>query len=148
MAAEQLGISRRTLSRKLKQYNLNQREDDGSPLGVLNRDQHQYFRAAIELPITIVNTRGEKIQARTINISSGGMCIDGLDNPLQCSGTLDIRFPMPETGILIEAKAQVAWADVHKKAGLRFTEFPVDAKITLDRWLNAKQHEEGWTVAV
>ena len=148
MAAEQLGISRRTLSRKLKQYNLNQREGDDSPLGVLNREQQHYFRAAIELPLTITNSRGEKIEARTINISSGGMCIDGLDNPLHCTGTLDIRFPMPETGMLVEAKAQVAWADVHKKAGLRFTEFPVDAKITLDRWLSTKQHEEGWTVAV
>jgi DNA-binding NtrC family response regulator len=148
MAAEQLGISRRTLSRKLKQYNLNQHEADGSPLGVLNREQQHYFRAAIELPVTIVNARGEKIEARTINISSGGICIDGLDNPLHCSGTLDVRFPMPETGMLVEAKAQVAWADVNKKAGLRFTDFPIDAKITLDRWLNTKQHEEGWTVAV
>jgi DNA-binding NtrC family response regulator len=148
MAAEQLGISRRTLSRKLKQYNLNQREGDESPLGVLNRDQQHYFRAAIELPVTIINSRGQKIEARTINISSGGLCIDGIENPLHCTGTLDIRFPMPDTGMIVEAKAQVAWADVHKKAGLRFTDFPTDAQVTLDRWLNTKQHEEGWTVAV
>jgi DNA-binding NtrC family response regulator len=148
MAAEQLGISRRTLSRKLKQYNLNQREDDGSPLGVLNRDQQQYFRAAIEVPITITNTRGEKIEARTINISSGGMCVDGIENPLHCTGMLDITFPMPDTGEVVRTKGQVAWADVQKKAGLRFAEFPSDLKHRLDRWLQAKQQEEGWTVAV
>jgi len=148
MAAEQLGISRRTLSRKLKQYNLNQREDDGSPLGVLNRDQQQYFRAAIEVPVTIINTRGEKIEARTINVSSGGMCVDGIENPLHCTGMLDITFPMPDNGEIVQTKGQVAWADVQKKAGLRFAEFPLDLKHRLDRWLQAKQQEEGWTVAV
>jgi len=148
LAAEQLGISRRTLSRKLKQYNLNQRDGDTGPLGVLDREQQQYFRAAIELPITITNSRGDVFEARTINISSGGMCIDGIDKPLQLAGTLDIRFPMPETGMLVEARAQVAWADVNQKAGIRFTEFPPDSQATLDRWLNTKQHEEGWTVAV
>ncbi len=148
LAAEQLGISRRTLSRKLKQYNLNQREADTGPLGVLNREQQHYFRAAIELPVTITNSRGDIFEARTINISSGGMCLDGIDKPLYLAGTLDIRFPMPETGMLVEAKAQVAWADVNKKAGIRFTEFPLDSQATLDRWLHTKQHEEGWTVAV
>jgi DNA-binding NtrC family response regulator len=148
MAAEQLGISRRTLSRKLKQYNLNQREGDESPLGFLNRDQQHYFRAAIELPVTITNTRGEKIEVRTINISSGGMCVDGLDNPVQFTGTLEVLFPMPETGMLVETKAQVAWADVHKKAGIRFVDLAAEVRITLDRWLQTKQSEEGWTVAV
>lgn len=148
MAAEQLGISRRTLSRKLKQYNLNQREGDTGPLGVLDREQQQYFRAAIELPVSITNSRGDSFDARTINISSGGMCLEGIEKPLQLAGTLDIRFPMPETGMLVEAKAQVAWADVQKKAGIRFTEFPPDSQATLDRWLHTKQHEEGWTVAV
>ena len=127
---------------------MNQREEDGGPLGVLNREQQHYFRAAIELPLTITNSRGDTFEARTINISSGGMCIDGIDKPFQLVGILDVRFPMPDTGMLVEAKAQVAWADVHKKAGLRFTEFPADAQTTLDRWLNSKQHEEGWTVAV
>lgn len=147
MAAEQLGISRRTLSRKLKQYNLNKRAGEDSPLGFLNLDQQQYFRAAIELPVVITNRLGETIEARTINLSSGGMCVHGIENPLHCTGTLELRFPMPETGILVEAKAQVAWADVDKKAGLRFTEFPSEAQNTLDRWLHSQQHEEGWTVA-
>jgi DNA-binding NtrC family response regulator len=148
LAAEQLGISRRTLSRKLKQYNLNQTEEDGSPLGVLNREQQHYFRAAIELPVTITNARGEKTEVRTINISSGGMCVDALENPLQCTGNLQVRFPMPETGMIVETKAQVAWADVQKKAGIRFIDLPAEIRMTLDQWLQTKQSEEGWTVAV
>jgi hypothetical protein len=98
--------------------------------------------------VNVTNSRGDKIEVRTINISSGGMCVDGIENPVQFTGTLDLRFPMPETGMLVDTKAQIAWADVHKKAGIRFVELPAEVKITLDRWLQTKQSEEGWTVAV
>jgi DNA-binding NtrC family response regulator len=149
MAADQLGISRRTLSRKLKQYNLQaEQNEDTGPLGVLNREQQQYFRAAVELPVTITTAGGTEIHATTINVSSGGLCVTGIDNPLQCSGVLSLRFPLPDSDILVDAKGQVAWADVQKKAGIRFIEFPTDLQHTLDRWLHTRQLEEGWTVAV
>jgi DNA-binding NtrC family response regulator len=149
MAADQLGISRRTLSRKLKQYNLQaERAEDAGPLGVLNREQQQYFRAGIEIPVTIITAGGAQFQATTINLSSGGMCVDGVDNPLHCSGILTLHFALPDSDILVEAKGQVAWADVQKKAGIRFIEFPADLQHTLDRWLHTRQLEEGWTVAV
>jgi DNA-binding NtrC family response regulator len=147
-AAEQLGISRRTLSRKLKLYNLNNDRGNDGPLGSLNREQQQYFRAGIDLPVAIKNNKGEQLEARIINLSSGGMCVTGIDNPLQCSGELDIRFPLPETEEMVETKARVAWADVQKKAGLRFINFPMHAQITLDRWLHQRQQEEGWTIHI
>jgi len=147
-AAEQLGISRRTLSRKLKLYNLNSDRDDAGPLGVLNREQQHYFRAAVDQPVMIRNNKGEEFQAQTINISSGGMCVTGIDNPLQCAGELLLRFALPESGSPVETKARVAWADVQKKAGLRFLNFPVEAQLALDRWLHQRQQEEGWTIHI
>jgi DNA-binding NtrC family response regulator len=148
-AAEKLGISRRTLSRKLKLYNLHDEpQAETDPLGVLNREQQQYFRGGIELPVTIKNSRGVQFAVRTVNISSGGMCVIGIDNPLHCSGELDLEFQLPENGGTVETKARVAWADVHKKAGLRFVNFPVQAQLTLDRWLHQRQQEEGWTVDI
>jgi two-component system, NtrC family, response regulator AtoC len=147
MAAEQLGISRRTLSRKLKQYNLRSDQDgNGTPLGVLNREQQQYFRASFTVPITITTSQGIRIDAQAINISSGGICVSGIDNPLQCAGVLNLRFPMPDSDMIVETKGRVAWADVDKKAGLRFIDFPHDHQFSLDRWLNARQQEEGWQV--
>ena len=147
-AAEQLGISRRTLSRKLKLYNLNNDRGNEGPLGSLNREQQQYFRAGIDLPVSIRNGKGEKIEARIVNLSSGGMCVTGIENPLQCAGELDINFPMPETEEIVQTKARVAWADVQKKAGLRFINFPLHAQIILDRWLHQRQQEEGWTIHI
>lgn len=147
MAAEQLGISRRTLSRKLKQYNLQSEQNGGvGPLGLLNREQQQYFRASLAVPVTITTSQGARIDVQAINISSGGMCVSGMENPLQCAGILDLRFPMPETGIIVETKGRVAWADVDKKAGLRFIDFPQDHQFSLDQWLSARQQEEGWQV--
>lgn len=145
-AAEALGISRRTLSRKLKLYNLHNDRDDAGPLGVLNREQQHYFRAGIEIPVDVVNTKGEEFQVRTINVSSGGMCVGGIDNPAQCTGELQLRFALPEDGSVVQTRARVAWADVQKKAGIRFIEFPVQAQLTLDRWLHQRQQQEGWTI--
>lgn len=147
MAAEQLGISRRTLSRKLKQYNLHAEQGGSeSPLGVLNREQQQYFRASFTVPVTVTTSQGIRIDAQAINISSGGICVSGIENPIQCAGTLNLRFPMPDSDIIVETKGRVAWADVDKKAGLRFIDFPHDHQYSLDRWLNARQQEEGWQV--
>jgi hypothetical protein len=148
-AAEQLGISRRTLSRKLKLYNLNGgRDEDTGPLGVLNREQQHYFRAGIDVPVKIRNSKGLEFEVRTMNLSSGGMCVSGIDNPLQYAGELELRFPMPESGDLVETKARVAWADVQKKAGLRFIAFPMEAQLALDRWLHQRQQQEGWTIEI
>jgi hypothetical protein len=148
-AAEQLGISRRTLSRKLKLYHLNGgREEDTGPLGVLNREQQHYFRAGIDLPVSIRNSKGVQFDARIMNLSSGGMCVSGIDNPLQCAGELELRFPMPESGDIVETKARVAWADVQKKAGLRFIGFPMENQLALDRWLHQRQQQEGWTIEI
>jgi DNA-binding NtrC family response regulator len=148
-AAEQLGISRRTLSRKLKLYDLHgDRNGDAGPLGVLNREQQQYFRAGFDLPVFIRNSKGEDLTVQMINISSGGMCVSGVDNPLQFAGELQLRFTLPETNMVVDTKARVAWADVQKKAGLRFIQFPSEAQLTLDRWLNLRQQAEGWTIEI
>lgn len=146
MAAQKLGISRRTLSRKLKIYNLTNRSEARDALGVLDEDQQRYYRAGIDLPVLVRTKQGLEFNVRTVNISYGGMCVSGIENPLQCSGTLEIRFPLPESGIVVDAKAQIAWADVEKRAGLRFTEFPPEHKPTLDHWLKAQQQEEGWII--
>jgi hypothetical protein len=38
----------------------------------------------------------------------------------------------------------MAWADVHGKAGLRFTEVSRPMQQELDRWLMERQQDEGW----
>jgi DNA-binding NtrC family response regulator len=144
-AAEQLGISRRTLSRKLKQYKIDAERRSSNPLGLLGGEQQSYFRAALDVPVAIRTKWDEELTVRSINLAAGGLAVSGLVNPLKCSGDLEIRFTMPE-GMAVEATGRIAWADVRGKAGLRFTQIDAQVVAKLQQWISDKQQEEGWTV--
>jgi len=144
-AAEQLGISRRTLSRKLKQYKIDAERRSSNPLGMLGGEQQSYFRAALDVPVSIHTKFGKEISVRSVNLAAGGLAVSGLTSPLSCSGDLEIRFTMPE-GLAVEATGRIAWADVRGKAGIRFTEIDSTLVAKLQQWIADKQQEEGWTV--
>ncbi len=144
-AADQLGISRRTLSRKLKQYNLNAGRDGGA-LGFLSREQQQYYRAAVHITVRLKDAAGQMLEVTTLNMSSGGMAVQGIDNPLQWAGPVDVSFQIPGTDTVVELKGRIAWADAQKKAGMKFLDIPPATQKLLDTWLSEKQKEEGWAL--
>src|SRR6202790_4754407 len=79
-AAEQLGISRRTLSRKLKEYNINVNLGEGSnSMGSISMEQQKFFRARIHLDVVLKNQQGEECSVQGVNLSTGGLGGDGLD---------------------------------------------------------------------
>jgi len=144
-AAEQLGISRRTLSRKLKQYKIDAERRSSNPLGALGRDQQNYFRAALDVPVSVRTKWGEEFSVRSVNLAVGGLAVSGIANPLKCSGDLEIHFAMPE-GLAVEATGRIAWADVRGKAGIRFTQIDPNVVGKLQQWIADRQQEEGWMV--
>ncbi|MGA8835614.1 MAG: sigma 54-interacting transcriptional regulator, partial [Candidatus Sulfotelmatobacter sp.] len=109
-AAEQLGISRRTLSRKLKEYNINITAGEGAnPLGLISIEQQKFFRARIQLEVTLKNQQGEQVSVQGVNLSTGGMGLDGLKEPMRFAGMLDVSFPLPDTETVFRAKARIVW---------------------------------------
>ena len=93
-AAEQLGISRRTLSRKLKEYNISVNPGEGAnSLGVISLDQQKFFRARIQLAVTLKNQQGDEVRVQGVNLSTGGMGLDGLKEPMRFAGTSRCEFP-------------------------------------------------------
>ena len=63
LAAEQLGISRRTLSRKLKEYNISFAPGETpASLGFISNEQQKFFRARVEIDVKIKNAQGEELQ--------------------------------------------------------------------------------------
>ncbi len=146
MAAEQLGISRRTLSRKLKQYKIEAERRTSHPLGALNGEQETYFRAVLEVPTTVQTKWGETLKLRTMNVSVGGVAVTGMAHPLKCTGDLQLRFALPE-GAAIQATGRIAWADVSGKAGIRFTQIDPHLVAQLQQWISERQQDEGWVVA-
>lgn len=146
MAAEQLGISRRTLSRKLKEYGINfaAGESTGTSLGFISTEQQKFFRARVEIAVTVKNSQGEEIAVRGVNLSTGGMGLDGLTEPLRFSGLLDVSFVLPDTEILFQAKARLMWIGDEGRVGIRFAVIEPALFEHLQHWSNKKMKEEGW----
>ena len=144
-AAEQLGISRRTLSRKLKEYNINFAPGEGSTsLGFISTEQQKFFRARVEIAVTVKNSQGEEIHAKGVNLSTGGMGLDGLKEPLRFSGVLDVSFLLPESEILFQAKARLMWIGDEGRVGIRFVVIEPALFEHLQHWSNKKMKDEGW----
>jgi len=146
MAAEQLGISRRTLSRKLKEYGINfaAGESTGTSLGFISTEQQKFFRARVEIAVTVRNSQGEEFAVKGVNLSTGGMGLDGLKEPLRFSGLLDVSFMLPDSEILFQAKARLMWIGDEGRVGVRFAVIEPALFEHLQHWSNKKMKEEGW----
>jgi hypothetical protein len=147
MAADQLGISSRTLRRKLKQYNLESATQPAiAPLGNLSGSEQQYFRARLDIPTQI--TMGDaQLSCKVLNVSAGGAALGGIREPLRLAHGFTIRFVLPGTDHTIESKGQLVWAEPQGRAGIRFLDLAPESQRRLTFWLAQKQKEEGWQIA-
>ena len=145
-AAEQLGISRRTLSRKLKEYNININPGEGTALGTISLDQQKFFRARVQLNVTLKNQQGYETQVQGVNLSTGGMGLDGLKEPMRFTGLLDVSFPLPESESIFQAKARIVWFGDEGRVGLRFAVIDPALFEQLQQWTNKKMKDEGWDI--
>jgi transcriptional regulator with PAS, ATPase and Fis domain len=146
-AAEQLGISRRTLSRKLREYEIDVPPGDGSAnLGVISEDQQKFFRAKVNIAVTLKNTHGKELQVQAVNLSTGGMGLDVVSDPTGFAGLVDVSFLLPDSETEIQAKGRLVWADAGGRAGLRFIVIEPALFEQLQRWTNRKMKDEGWEI--
>lgn len=145
LAAQELGISRRTLSRKLKEYNINFAPGDkAAALGFISNEQQKFFRARVQMPVTVRNSQGDEVCAQGVNLSTGGLGLDGFKQALRFAGLLDVSFPLPDSDTLFEAKARLMWIGDEGRVGLRFVVIEPALFEQLQRWTNKKMREEGW----
>jgi PAS domain S-box-containing protein len=145
LAAEQLGISRRTLSRKLKEYNINFAPGETTAsLGFISNEQQKFFRARVQIPVTIKSSQGEEIHVQGVNLSTGGMGLDGLKEPLRFAGLVDVSFVLPDSEVLFQAKARLMWIGDEGRVGIRFAVIEPALFEHLQHWSNRKMKEEGW----
>jgi PAS domain S-box-containing protein len=144
-AAEQLGISRRTLSRKLREYEIDVPSGDSSAkLGIISEDQQKFFRAKVNVSVTLRNAHGKELQVQAVNLSTGGMGLDAVAEPAGFAGLVDVSFLLPESDIVILAKGRLVWADAGGRAGLRFVVVEPALFEQLQHWTNRKMKDEGW----
>jgi transcriptional regulator with PAS, ATPase and Fis domain len=145
-AAEQLGISRRTLSRKLKAYRHAGTLDLSEPvLGVLSGDPQQYFRATLEGPVTVIPQNGSPGTVQSINVSAKGIGVHDVEMSGIVESDLEVEFKLPD-GTPMKAKAKVSWMDASGRAGIKFES--VSPQERLDAWLEEQMKKEGWAKLV
>jgi hypothetical protein len=138
-AAELLGISRRTLSRKLKEY---KDEAQRERAGVLSYQQQRYFRVVSEFSVQL-SSADKQFEAVCANVSSTGL---GLRLPQSGDfpSTVTLKFTLPDTSHVIETPAQLAWVDADAHAGFRFLDMSSENRQVLETWLEGHMVAEGW----
>jgi DNA-binding NtrC family response regulator len=144
--ALELGISRRTLSRKLKFYNIDPARSHGklqNDVAELGDEQQLRFRYSIEIPVRIT-AAGKDFQFNSRNVSCGGVCLQGAHQLLKIIANLSISFELPGCNKPIEATGRIVWTDPDGTVGIRFTNAPQHSQIALNQWLKEKQEVEGW----
>ncbi len=139
-AAEELGISRRTLERKLKSYE----EATTHALGVMSPAQQQRFRAPLDSPVRIRYADGGELEASTMNISCAGLGVQ-TQQPIR-DERFSVRFQVPGATGDVEAEAELAWADPSGRCGLRLLAVAPEMQAAIQQWLYKQMQAEGWTV--
>jgi predicted DNA-binding protein (UPF0251 family) len=138
-AAQALGISRRTLLRKLKSY---REAQAGAPVGSMCVEQQRYYRVELDSPVVLV-CDGESFQGTLSNISIGGAAVS-LSASLPHSGTVKLRFTLPDSDLGIEITGRVAWANNEGEHGIQFDGIPANVRGGLQEWLHERMKKDGW----
>jgi len=140
-AAEALGISRRTLIRKLKSY---REAGAGEIVGTLQVEQQRYYRAHVSVPVTL-KYADEQFEATLLNISLGGAAVN-TDRILKCGMEASICFLIPETDVEAELSGKITWAGKDGQHGIQFGDIPAHIRTNLQRWLLSQMKKDGWNL--
>jgi transcriptional regulator with PAS, ATPase and Fis domain len=146
-AAAELGISRRTLSRRLRDYGLSSpRGEAKTPLGTLHHDQERLFRADLLVPVSVRTPDGAELSCTSRNLSMTGLGLEGLPDTLDRHVVLHVSFLLPGSTTPVEVAARVAWLGARGRSGMTFAQIGPAARTEITRWLRERMTAEGWNV--
>jgi uncharacterized protein (TIGR02266 family) len=134
-----LGISRRTLIRKLKAYRAAGLDAPSGSIGLL---QQRYYRARVEVPVRM-KCANEQFDAIILNLSLGGAGIK-TDKTLRYGTPVSLSFSIPGADKETEMTGRVAWINKDGQHGIQFSDLSAPLRTTLQRWLWAEMKKDGW----
>jgi DNA-binding response OmpR family regulator len=109
-------------------------------LNFMIRERRRYFRQPVKMLVNIV--LGDKsVRATSTNISESGIALM-LRDALPKGAKPRLQFTLPETKYNLDLDAEVVWADVKGRAGVRFHDVSKEAQLHLEKWLNDRLEEE------
>ena len=140
-AAEQLGISRRTLTRKLKAYQTPQSPAEDAYIGRVGPRSQKYFRANIAVDALVI-CGAERQVVQTVNVSRNGIGVAGLTMSISPDAEFTIEFRLPSSDVLVRANGAMSWMDADARAGISFTS--VENRAELESWIYTQLRADGW----
>jgi len=69
-----------------------------------------------------------------LDLSEQGISMQTIE-PLEAERRVQLRLDLPDSGAQLETTGYIAWADALGRAGVRFSDLPVEARQRLDEWL-------------
>jgi DNA-binding response OmpR family regulator len=103
-------------------------------LNFMVRERRRYYRHPVKMLVKIV--AGEKeIKGNSTDVSEGGMALQ-LHQAIPKNATTRVHFTLPETNLSLDLEAEVAWADLKGRVGLRFRNVAAGSQEHLEKWLN------------
>lgn len=109
-------------------------------LNFMVKERRRYFRHPVKMAVKIV--LGDKVvKATSTNLSESGIALM-LREAMPKGAAPRLQFSLPETTHKLDLEAEVVWADVKGRAGLRFHNVPAEAQDWLEQWLDERLEEE------
>lgn len=108
-------------------------------LSFMVRERRRYFRHPVKMQVTIMI--GDKLmKATSTNLSESGIALL-LHEALPKGVVPRLQFTLPGTKTNFDVEAEVVWADLKSRAGLRFQNLPKSAQEQLESWLDERLEE-------
>jgi len=109
-------------------------------LNFMVRERRRYFRHPLKMRVGII--LGDKtVQAASTNLSESGIALL-LHEALPKGAMPRLQFTLPQTNTKFDVEAEVVWADIKGRAGLRFHNLPKSSQEQLETWLDERLEEE------
>jgi DNA-binding response OmpR family regulator len=103
-------------------------------LGFMERERRRYFRCPVKMLALLHLGDATRLKVNATNLSEGGMAIH-LDGAMPKQSIAKINFTLPGSKVVIESKAEIAWADGKGRVGIRFAEIPDSSRQQLEGWV-------------
>ena len=109
-------------------------------LNFMLKERRRYFRQPVKMAVTI-RLDDKTVKATSTNISESGIALL-LRDALPKGASPRLEFTLPDAEQKMEMQAEVVWADVKGRAGLRFHNVPKNSQEILEQWLDHHMEQE------
>jgi CheY-like chemotaxis protein len=109
-------------------------------LNFMVRERRRYFRHPLKMAVKIL-LADKVVNATCTNVSESGIALL-IREALPKGAVPRLQFSLPGLSVKFDLEAEVVWADVKGRAGLRFQNVPKSLQEQLERWLDERLEEE------